>query len=61
MVSDFVGLQVGDVIPLDSYVTSDVKVVIGTMHKFHAKRGTSRGKFAVQITDLVEREEFDNG
>jgi len=61
MVSDFVNLQVGDVIPLDSYVTSDVNVVVGTMHKFHAKPGTSRGKFAVQITDLVEREELNNG
>jgi flagellar motor switch protein FliM len=61
MVSDFVNLQVGDVIPLDSYVTSDVNVIIGTMHKFHAKPGTSRGKLAVQITDLVEREEFNNG
>jgi len=61
MVNDFVNLQVGDVIPLDSYVTSDVNVVVGTMHKFHAKPGTSRGKYAVQITDLVEREELDNG
>jgi len=61
MVSDFVGLQVGDIIPLDSYVTSDVNVVVGNLHKFHAKPGTSRGKYAVQITDLVEREELNNG
>jgi flagellar motor switch protein FliM len=57
MVSDFVNLQVGDVVPLDSYVSNDVKVMIGSMHKFHAKPGTNRGKYAVQITDLVEREE----
>jgi len=61
MVSDFVNLQVGDIIPLDSYVSSDVNVMVGTMHKFHAKPGTSRGKFAVQITDLIEKEESDNG
>jgi flagellar motor switch protein FliM len=61
MVSDFVNLQVGDIIPLDSYVSSDVDVLVGTMHKFHAKPGTSRGKFAVQITDLIEREETTNG
>jgi flagellar motor switch protein FliM len=61
MVSEFVNMQVGDIIPLDSYVTSDVDVLIGNMHKFHAKPGTSRGKFAVQITDLIEREETDNG
>jgi len=61
MVSDFINLQVGDIIPLDSYVTSDVDVMVGSMHKFHAKPGISRGKFAVQITDLVEREEPKNG
>ena len=61
MVSDFVNLQVGDIIPLDSYVSSDVNVLVGSMHKFHAKPGTSRGKFAVQITDLIEREETTNG
>ena len=61
MVNDFVNLQVGDIIPLDSYVTSDVNVLVGNMNKFHAKPGTSRGKFAVQITDLIEREEPNNG
>jgi len=60
-VGEFIGLQVGDIIPLDSYVTADVDVYIGTMRKFHAKPGTSRGKFAVQITDLIEREETGNG
>jgi len=61
MVNDFINLQVGDIIPLDSYVSSDVNVLVGNMHKFHAKPGTSRGKFAVQITDLIEREETNNG
>ena len=61
MINDFVNLQKGDIIPLDSYVSNDVKVFIGNMHKFHAKPGTSRGKYAVQITDLVEREATGNG
>ena len=61
MVSDFLGLQVGDIVPLDSYVSSDVNVMIGNMHKFHAKPGTSRGKYAVQITDLVEKREITDG
>jgi len=61
MVSEFINLQVGDILPLDSYVSSDVDVLVGNMHKFHAKPGTSRGKFAVQITDLIEREEPENG
>ena len=61
MVSDFVNLQKGDIIPLDSYVSNDVNVMIGNLHKFNAKPGTSRGKYAVQITDLVEREATSNG
>jgi len=60
MVNDFVNLQVGDIIPLDSYVSSDVNVMVGNMHKFHAKPGTSRGKYAVQITHLVEKEDSNN-
>jgi len=61
MVSDFVHLQVGDIIPLDSYVSSDVDIMIGNLHKFRAKPGTNRGRYAVQITDFVEREVIKNG
>jgi flagellar motor switch protein FliM len=57
MVSDFVNLQVGDVIPLDNYVDSDLTIKVGDMNKFHAKPGTNRGKYAVQITALIERED----
>ncbi len=57
MVSDFINLQVGDIIQLDSYVDSDVNVMIGNLLKFQAKPGTNRGKNAVQITSLVEKED----
>ncbi|MCL2188144.1 MAG: flagellar motor switch protein FliM [Defluviitaleaceae bacterium] len=57
MVSDFVNLQVGDVIPLDSYTDSDLIIKVGTMNKFHAKPGINRGRYAVQITALIEKEE----
>ena len=56
-VSDFIDLQVGDIIPLDTYINSDIKVLIGNLHKFYAKPGLSRGKNAVQITSLVRKEE----
>ena len=52
-VSDFIDLQVGDIIPLDTYINSDIKVLIGSLHKFYAKPGLSRGRNAVQITSLV--------
>ena len=56
-VNDFINLQVGDIIPLDSYINSDIKVMVGDMHKFYAKLGLSRGKNAIQITSIVRKEE----
>ena len=61
MVNDFINLQVGDMIKLDSYITSDLNIMIGDMLKFQAKPGISRGKNAMQITALVEKEETTNG
>lgn len=56
-VSDFVHMQVGDIIPLDSYVSSDLNVMVGNLLKFSAKPGISRGRNAIQITSLIEKEE----
>lgn len=56
MVSDFVNLGVGDIIPLDSYVNTDLEVLVGSLKKFLAKPGISRGKNAIQITELIESE-----
>ncbi|MDR2648407.1 MAG: flagellar motor switch protein FliM [Clostridiales bacterium] len=56
-VNDFINLQPGDIIPLDSYINSDIKVMVGNLHKFYAKPGLSRGKNAIQITSVVRKEE----
>ncbi|MDR3240159.1 MAG: flagellar motor switch protein FliM [Clostridiales bacterium] len=56
-VSDFLQLQAGDVIPLDSSVNSDLRVMVGDLLRFFGKPGLSRGKNAVQITSLVKKEE----
>jgi len=57
LVHDFVHLQVGDIITLDSYINSDLDVMVGNLLKFNAKPGITRGKNAVQITSLIEKEE----
>jgi len=57
MVSDFVNLQVGDVIPLDSFIDSEMEIYVGPLQKFYAKPGLSRGRNAIQITRLIERED----
>lgn len=56
-VGDFVGLQVGDIIPLDSYITSDLNIMVGNLLKFHGKPGVYRGKNAIQITAFRDKEE----
>jgi len=56
-VRDFVEMQVGDIIPLDSYTTSDLRIMIGNLLKFYAKPGINRGRNAIQITQLIAEEE----
>ncbi len=56
-VDEFISLQKGDIITLDSYINSDLNIMIGPLLKFYAKPGISRGKNAIQITSLVGREE----
>lgn len=56
-VNDFVNLQVGDIIPLDSYVSSDLNIYVGNLLKFSARPGTKRGKNAFQITSHIAKEE----
>lgn len=57
MVNDFVNLQQGDIIPLDSYINSNLSIKVGSLLKFNAKPGISRGRNAVQITSLIRKEE----
>lgn len=56
-VGEFISLQVGDVIKIDSFVNSDLDVNVGNLLKFHAKPGIKKGKNAIQITSIVRKEE----
>lgn len=56
-VDEFINIQVGDVIPLDSYVNSDFKVKVGEITKFYAKPGINKGKNAIQITSIIGEED----
>lgn len=55
-VNDFIELQVGDVITLDSYVNSDLTVLVGDKPKFYGKPGIVKRKNAVLITGAVGKE-----
>jgi flagellar motor switch protein FliM len=54
---DFLQLQTGDVIPLDSHIGSDLRVMTGNIVRFYGKPGLSRGKNALQLTALAGKEE----
>lgn len=56
-VSEFLDLQAGDVIPLETSVNGDLEVMVGDLPKFLAKPGVKKNKVAVKITGVIRREE----
>lgn len=56
-VSDFVCLQVGDIIRLDSKVDSELEVYVGNIKKFTALPGSNKDKFAARVTSVLREEE----
>ena len=54
-VNEFLGLQVGDVIRLNTSVDSELEVFVGSIRKFTALPGSSKDKYAVRVT-TVKRE-----
>ena len=56
-VSDFSGLQVGDIIRLDTKVNQELDVSVGNIKKFTALPGSSGDKYAVRITSVIREEQ----
>lgn len=56
-VSDFLGLQVGDIIRLDSKVNTELDVYVGNIKKFSAVPGTESDRYAVRVTSVYREEE----
>lgn len=56
-VSDFLGLQVGDCIRLDTKVDGDMEVYVGNIRKFTALPGANDDAYAVRITSVIKEEE----
>ncbi len=60
-VGDFLNLQPGDVIPLDTKIHEDIRVVVGNQQKFLAKPGTKKKKVAIRISDFIVEGDDLNG
>lgn len=57
LVSDFVNLQVGDIIRLNSKVDKELDVYVGNIRKFTALPGASNETYAVRIASVVREGE----
>jgi len=56
-VSDFLELQIGDVIQLDKNVNEDLEIMVGDLTKFRAKPGVRRNKVALKDTSVIKKED----
>lgn len=56
-VNDFVNIQKGDIIKLDTKVSDQLTVYVGNMKKFYALPGSSSDSYAVKISQVIREEE----
>ena len=56
-VNDFVNLQCGDIIRLDSKMDSELSVYAGNIKKFMAMPGKNGEKYAIRVTSVIREEE----
>lgn len=56
-VSDFTGLQVGDIVRLDTKVNQELNVYVGDIKKFTALPGATGEDYAVRITSVIREEQ----
>ncbi len=55
-VMDFVNLQVGDIVKLNTHVDDELDVYVGNMLKFKALPGSATDKYAVKVTEIIREE-----
>lgn len=56
-VNDFLGLQRGDIIRLDTKVDQELSVYVGNIKKFAALPGASGENYAVRVTSVIREEQ----
>jgi flagellar motor switch protein FliM len=57
-VHDFLMLQQGDVLSLNTDVDGKIEVIVGDMLKFYGKPGARNKKLAIKVTDVIREEEY---
>lgn len=56
-VNDFINLQRGDIIRLDTKVEQELDVFVGNIRKFTALPGEAGDKYAVRVTSIIREEQ----
>ena len=56
-VNDFVNIQLGDIIRLDTKIDEELNVYVGNINKFTALPGASSDVYAVRITSVIREEQ----
>ncbi|NLL00565.1 MAG: flagellar motor switch protein FliM [Clostridiales bacterium] len=56
-INDFMNMQRGDIIKLNSKVDDELTVYVGNLNKFTALPGASSGSYAVKISSIIRGEE----
>lgn len=54
--NDFINLQKGDIIKLDTKVNDELNIYVGNMRKFTALPGASSDSYAVKISTIIREE-----
>ena len=55
--NDFINMQKGDIIKLNTKVDDELDVYVGNMIKFTALPGTSSEAYAVKVSSIIREEE----
>ena len=56
-VNDFVNIQIGDIIKLDTKVEDELDVYVGNIKKFKALPGATSDSYAVRVTSVIREEQ----
>ena len=56
-VNDFMNIQIGDIIKLNTKVDDELEVYVGNMRKFTALPGATSDSYAVRVTSVIREEQ----
>lgn len=56
-VNDYINIQIGDIIKLDTKVNDELEVYVGNIKKFMALPGATSDSYAVRVTSVIREEQ----